>query len=228
MAIAFDAVSESAVGSGSTLSWAHTCAGSDRLLVVATGVRDGQVVNGITYNGVALTKIRHDEGPDSAVKRTELWRLVAPAAGAHTIEVTWGAAPSDWNVGAGVSLTGVDQSTPVDAQNGATGSGTTASGAVTTVADNAWVLDAVAHLGNTLAVGAGQTARSERETIGPGSDAFGASTEGPKTPAGAVTMSWTSDAAVGWAISAASFKPAAAAAFVPYTRTPLTGPIVAQ
>lgn len=201
--IAFDAASSAQAGSGSSLSWSHTCSGSDRLLVVGTNSGDfsagDRVVNSITYNGVNLTKIRSD---DSGNSRSEIWYLVNPALGANTVQVNFAGGVSEMQAGA-ISLTGVDQSSPLDANNGATGSSSSPSVNVTTIADNAWVLDSLL-VENTpsISVGAGQTSRWSEDNA---NSRGRGSTEGPKTPAGSVTMSWSLGSSENWRLSAASF-----------------------
>ncbi len=219
MPIAFDAVSHANALSGNTLSWAHTCSGADRVLVVSAVTRNDTPANmpitGITYGGQSLTKVRADEGADDASKRTEIWYLINPPLGTNTVEITYTGAISHFAAACAISLLGVDQSDPVDAHAGATGSGITASATVTTLTDNAWVVDAVCHLGNVLTASAGQASRSEQENLGSSSDAAGASTKGPVSPAGLVTMSWDSDAAVGWAMSAVAFRSAVSVTLTP-------------
>lgn len=203
--IAFDAASSAKAGSASSLSWSHTCSGSDRLLVVGTNSGDltagDRVVNSITYNGVNLTKIRSD---DSGNSRAEIWYLVNPANGANTLQVNFAGSNIDIQAGA-ISLTGVDQSAPLDANNGAVGSSTSSSVSVTTSADNAWVVDALIVEGSpSVSVGGGQTSRWFQNNV---NSRGRGSTEGPKTPAGSVSMSWSLESSQPWRISAASFAP---------------------
>ena len=210
MAIAFDAASNSGFQTTTTpYSWSHTCTGSNRLLTVGiAGWVAGVTVTGITYNGVALTKIRSDLHSNTLF-RSEMWALVNPASGSNTITVTWSGAPND-SLASAISLTGVDQTTPNDADNGATGGVTTdATATITTVADNAWLVNIVASntASATWTVGAGQT-----QVLNTGTTNWaGASYEGPVTPAGATVMNFTvSGGGKNWATSAASFKPAGA------------------
>ncbi len=211
--IAFDAASSAQGVDVSSFSWTHTTSGTNRLLFVGVAIRNdlSQTVSSITYAGTALTFVRADTNGVSV--RSELWYLVGPATGANTVQVILSAAA---RAGAGaISLTGVAQTTPLDANNGATGSSTTPSVSVTTVADNAWVVDAVAFrsFGNGLptgTAGAGQTERWSEYTESGGTDPNirgESSTEGPKTPAGGVVMSWSLSDSVGWSISGAAFKP---------------------
>ena len=217
MPISFDSVSNSGeVNSGMPpfeISWSHTCAGTDRLLVVGVAMTDPtNTIASITYNGVALTKIREEVNTNDNL--VSLWYLTNPASGANTILVTVNTSFTN-GVGMAVSLTGVDQTSPLDANNGTSADlANSVSVDVTTVADNCWVVDVVIAKtgGGTFTVGAGQTSRATVESV---SADRGMSTEGPKTPAGAVTMSWDESGGMpsdNWSIAAASFKPVGVAA----------------
>lgn len=200
MAIAYDTQT---IGANSTTPVSHTCTGSNRLLIVGVLIGDTTTtVSTLTYNSVSLAQANRRTSTNMGV---ELWYLANPASGANNIALTLSAA-QDYKIFA-LSLTGVHQASPLDANNTGTGS-TDPSVSVTTVADNSWVVDIVASFGSDLVVGAGQTQRINTTWLG--GDLYGsASTEGPKTPAGAVTMSWTQTDSE-WVSCAASFAPATA------------------
>jgi len=84
-----------------------------------------------------------------------------------------------------ISFSGVDQTSPLDSQAGrvVTGAHSAQSDTVATIADGAWVVDAIA--APTLpAAGAGQ--------ITAGATTYaGVSVRGPVTPAGPAALSWT-------------------------------------
>lgn len=213
--ILYDASSQCTPGAGTTFTWSHTTSGTNRLLAVGMAIRSNasQTVSSADYANVPLTFIRADTNGQSV--RSELWYLVTPASGTNTVRVNL--TTSAKAACGAISLTGVHQSSPLEASNGATGSSTTPSVTVTTVADDAWVIDAVAFrsAGNgqpTGTPGAGQTERwsgyTEGGGTGPNIRGKG-STEGPQTPPGGVVMDWSLSASVDWAISAASFQPTA-------------------
>lgn len=203
--IVFDAASNSGYKSAAAepdgiYSWSHTTAGANRYLVVGISMLSvaGSSVTGITYAGVSLTKIGHVASVTGAV-RAELWGLIAPALGTNTIEVTLSAALD--SLGTAVSLIGVHQTQPTEGFNSATATNVGAADAtvdITTLTDNDWVIDQVATDDTAITVGAGQTQRNNVSgALGSGAD----STEGPKTPAGSVTMSWSSVAGLAtWSI----------------------------
>ncbi len=150
--ISFDAASvSSGDGEAASISWSHTVtsSGSDRILVVGVSWRNGgagtQTVSSVTYNSQPLTEIRKDEKFDSESRSSALYYLTDPPTGsAYTIQVNFSGAVYR-SVGGAVSLTGVDQSDPVDAENGVAGAlpDTNPSVTVTTNTDGAWVVDAL-------------------------------------------------------------------------------------
>lgn len=112
MTIAFDAVSRSGTAwttGQSSLTWSHTVgAGTNRALVVAVGTYSAtaRTVTGITYNGVALTKIDAQTAALEANNQSgELWVLAAPAVGTANVVVTF-SGTADFCVGFAESYTG--------------------------------------------------------------------------------------------------------------------------
>jgi hypothetical protein len=223
-AIAFDAASvSSGDGTGSSISWSHTVTsgGSDRILVVGVSWRnsgnDTWTVSSVTYNSQALTPIRKDEqfGDPPGSRSTALYYLTDPPTGsAYTIQVNFSGSVFR-SIGGAVSFTGVDQSDPVDAENGIAGAtGTNPSVTVTTNTDGAWVVDTlcIRNAGGTTSVSGGQTERWNRRTSSESIDGAG-STIGPNSPAGDVTMSWTTGTNEGYSISTAALKPSGVQSF---------------
>lgn len=116
MAIAFDASSKKAINNAASLTQAHTCSGSDRVLVVALSSADfDYMVSGtITYGGVSLgTPVLSLLGNPGQVIR--LYVLPNPPAGTADIVVTPSQATYLNMVAA--SYTGVNQASPVSASN---------------------------------------------------------------------------------------------------------------
>jgi hypothetical protein len=202
--IGFDATSNSGdKGSVSSYSWSHTCTGSNLLLACGVTIVNASdlTVTTVTYNSVALTPIRSDvkQGANNYYYRSTILYLIAPATGSNTVAVTL-SGTAYYSVGGVVSYTGAKQSGQPDANNGANGTGTAVSVDVTTVADNCWVFDTA--LGGYSFSACGNTQRWNVAGYGAGAD-----TNGPKTPPGAQTMSWTQSSSYAWVISAASFAP---------------------
>lgn len=213
--ITLGAGSSSATGNTTNrISWSHMVGiGTNRFLTVCTQARDtvsGDVaVTTVTANGIPLRKVRADQGTTvPASFRTELWYLVNPGVGTHTIVVTWNGALSNYGVGSATSYFGVHQGTPIDAQAGRNGVGTTLSIAITTVANHALITDcALGQANGGLTMRAGQTTRVDRLTTGT-VDGVGVSTVNDKAVAGSETMDWTQAQAENWVISAVSLQPA--------------------
>ena len=210
MAITYDTTSTAINATDPTsLTWSHTTTtASNRILIVGTstesdtGGHTAQTVSGITYNGVALTKVRSDYITDNG---TELWYLVAPATGANNIVVTM-TAVVDGLFGAGFTFSGVDQANPIDANAGTTTTGTSISQALTTVATDAMIVNIVHHYNSAvvLTADANQTERFNTPTTGDNDQAGG--TRLVTTPT-SYTTSWTADISDGMTLSVLSLKP---------------------
>lgn len=225
--IAFDAASNSGYQAAtSSATWNHTCTGSTRYLLVGVSMLSvAQTVSGITYNGIALTFIGSQSSVSGAA-RTELWGLIAPATGTNVVSVTLTGAIA-WT-GNASSYTGVHQTSPTESWNSAQATNVGAADAtvnITTVADNAWVVDVIATDDAAITVGAGQTQTGNVTGAG-GSGAM--SYEGPKTPAGAVTMSWTDVGALAtWVVGGIALRPVAAPSLITFINNILHGAAVA-
>jgi hypothetical protein len=220
--IALDASSNSGIQAGiSNYSWSHTTTGSNLIMLVGVslGGTNSPSVTSVTYNDVPLQFLRtDDEGAySSRDEATEIWYLVGPATGTHTVEVTLGSAGTVSLSGA-VTLTGVDQSNPIDAQAGnagATSPGSIATTNITTIANDAWVFDVIAAGADYTCGGINPTSPQAKlwsvNECDYGSDK-GGSFKGPIASAGQTSMSWPlGDTDLVWAQSVVSLKPAAPA-----------------
>lgn len=123
----------------------HACGGVQRLLaVVFTGIRNSTSswsVSGVTYNGSALTQAAANERSGSSRNvRTEVWYLVNPPGGSsYQVSVTSSTGLLAYSLAA-ISLTGVDQTTPVGSAGTDAGQKTSFSVGVTTGVANAWLV----------------------------------------------------------------------------------------
>lgn len=120
MTIAFDASSTGYQGYGGTVSSSHTGgSGANRVLIVGVNTTtQSDKVSGITYGGVAMTRIRAEVGTGVG-EATYLYKLVNPASGVNSIVCTF----TTSDVAAvliAVSFSGVDQTTPTDYDTGGT------------------------------------------------------------------------------------------------------------
>lgn len=205
--ITFDAASNGGyTAAANTDTWSHTNAGN--YLVVGVAMLGVANVTGITYNGVALTLLGSKTSAGSLL-RVELWGLAAPFVGAANIVVSLDGSIAF--AGVASSWGGVHQTSPTEGFNSATATNVGAADAtvdVTTVADNCVVVDVMASSDGSVTVGAGQT---ERNNVTGAAGSGTMSSEGPKTPAGSVTMSWTDVGALAtWVTGGIALRPLAA------------------
>jgi len=207
MAIVLDATSSGRNSTG-TITVSHTVGSlSNGVLYVLTSAQDSNHANmpvtGITFGGVALTKVRSDEAVGN--NRTEIWGLINPTAGIANIVATVTGAVGEFAL-IGISLSGVDQTTPTDAQNGTSGNSSGPATIVTSVTDNAWFLAMCSAEATFSANGTGQTTIA---TLTDQSYENARGTyEGPKTSAGSDTQGFTLSSGQSWALSSVAVKPA--------------------
>lgn len=202
MAITFGAVSASlgVDNVASSLTFSHTVgAGTDRALFVAVRIRDPDAIGhtqatAVTYAGNAMTLVADHQVFAAGIGEflgAQWWRLTAPPVGTANVVVTFGNGVPFRGGASAISLNGVDQTTPVEANADTDGVGSpTTSASVTTVSANAWVLSNV-YSGATSATLGG--AATQREQTAYGSDFGATATQEVVTPS-AVTHTWTNTA----------------------------------
>lgn len=179
MAIAFDAASHSRTSSATSLTFAHTCSGSDRLLAVSVVGRTADTITGVTYNGVSLSLAAKTAA--SGGRYTYLYLLVAPATGSNNVVIS--GTGSDYIEGNAASYTGAAQTgQPNVTGTNSTSLATALATSCTTTVDNCWVVLAADGQSGTLTAGSGTTLRAT-DLVGAILDSGGA-----VTPAGAKTL----------------------------------------
>lgn len=96
--------------------------GVDRLCLVQISTEQVRTVTGVTYNGFPLTQkiVKTDAGNNL---RSEIWSLVNPPTGLHSVVVSLSGAA--YISAGGEILSGVDQAIPTGATQSANGSSTT-------------------------------------------------------------------------------------------------------
>lgn len=144
MAIAFDTtVAGINWATASTHSYSHTCTGSDLTLYVAIFWGGGSdIVSGVTYNGVSMTRLFADldDAQPGAGNSQAVYFLHAPATGSNTVEITLTGSNTISAISS--SYTGTKQSgTPVYVTDDgvATSSSFTSSGVSVSTADS-WLV----------------------------------------------------------------------------------------
>lgn len=213
MPIAFDASSAGSITTGNSISYSHTCSGSDRLLIVGISAADDdqRTISSMTYGGVAMTRaIRRVSTAGFDDHWIELWYLVNPATGSNTVSISLSGTVDRAAYSNALSLTGVDQTTPLDATNSAIGDSASPSVNVTTTVDNAWAVDyAISDdSGTGSSPGAGQTSFQNYNDTSDDHLTRG-SYEGPRATPGSITMSWSGFPDDDWTMIAAAFRPTA-------------------
>ncbi len=203
--VAFDAATDAQEASGDgILSLSHTNSGSTNLAAFAASGNSssggGKASTSITYNAVGMTEM-WDITYQTFFANTG-YRLANPSTGTQTITNTIAATPQEHALGV-ITMTGVDQTTPVGTSNTADGSSGTATVTVAGTTSDGMVVDNLyGPLAGTPTVGANQTQRNV-ETVG--GVEFGQSTQAASD--GGV-MSWTFTSST-WGIGAVEFKAAA-------------------
>ncbi len=139
-----------------SLTWSHTSSGVNRLLSVQVSCEELATISGITYDGNGLTQqVALADIPSNL--RSEIWTLVAPPVGTYNIVVTF-SAPSYCCAGA-ESYVGVDQASPVGANNSSNAIDNNPTLILVTTFDNSLIVDSLSTALTPIVytVGPGQT-----------------------------------------------------------------------
>lgn len=176
MAVALDAVTESTVQTGTSITQSHTCTGSNLYLIVAVH----QVVNGqaspssVTYNGVAMSSLGARKESSSSEESIELFGLANPATGTHDVVCTFGSSKT-FKVGI-LSFTGTNGTVSGFGSDNhvldGTGTTVTVSSAVGDMVVTAFTIPDGVQQGTA---GTGITSRYSANNSGKGGTAVGAS-----------------------------------------------------
>lgn len=198
MAIAYDTTTTSAYSPATSVTWSHTCTGSDRILFVAAYVGTSNTTTA-TYNGVSMTAINSLAMTGAAAGQfIKLFYLVAPASGANNCVVSVTAGDL---YGFASSFTGAAQTGQPDSNNtGESSSTASLSVSTTTVADNSWLVG-ISYTGNTPSAGANTTIRGGTTVLKM------IDSNSAQTPAGSYSLTVTQTASFA-GIAMASFSPA--------------------
>lgn len=206
MAIAFDAQASS-TGSGTTLTYSHTCTGSNLILIVGIQTylasAGGITISSVTYNGVAMTSFGTLQRTLNA-EYQYMYYLVAPATGAHNIVITTTTA-MDYIGGSSASYTGANQTGLPDSYTTyAAQTSTAVTTTTTTIANNCWLMGFYVSDG-----GGGWTAGTNTTGRATAGNAQFFDSNSVQTPAGSHSMTATHNNFIlsGQMISIAPFVP---------------------
>lgn len=156
--IAFDATAVGQSDASTSMTFSHTCTGTNRLLIVFS-FQEQTTSCSFTYNGVAMTEIPTNSPISGATKQLRMFYLIAPATGANNVVGTKGGGSGEWDARS-VSYTGVNQSGIPDASiNKNQVSGTSLVTTLTTILQNCWTVIGVLANGGSLAASTGSTIR---------------------------------------------------------------------
>lgn len=205
----------------SSLTWSHQVGnGENKALYVGVSTSTTNLpfgvpadrVAGVTYNGIPLTRVGTAISSD-LLNTTEIFRLVNPQNGNHSIVVTLAGIPAGGNpfvnyvVGGAISLHGVNQTTPNGTFFSAAGTSNMPVVVVTDSVNGDLVLDTLAVPPPALfaVAGMGQTERWDGQTFfGNSFDVGAGSTKTGLFPS--VQMSWQTTNSSNWAIGAVAIK----------------------
>lgn len=163
MAIAFDAVTDGYANSTS-LTFAHTCTGSDRFLATGIKLYGSDDITLVSYGGIAMTHIGTvallSEG-----NRAVLYGLTAPASGANNVVIS--RTSSNHIVATAASYTGVSQTGQPEASGTDADAANTTTPAATVVSADAWLfgVGVSAFIGVGFSAGSGTTLRRDNNEL---------------------------------------------------------------
>lgn len=229
--IAFDAASsvgKGGVGGFTNVTWTHTTGSlTNGFLIIGNTWYNTPTVSAVTYNGDVVSKIDSDAVNSSIGNKCSQFYRLAPDSGSNSVSVTISANIFEY-IGGAITLSGVNQSTPLRAQ--AVGFQVRAqadSATASVVAGSAatdWVVDVVSRIaGGLVTPGAGQTERWDLEaTVGNG--LFGNGSTEIATGA-TTTMSHTLASSGFWCQCAVAIIEASGASPINSTATPAVVPI---
>jgi hypothetical protein len=114
---AINDTSSTSYGQVGSVKFAHTTAGTERLLLVGISINNNQYeyTTGVTFAGQPLTVVDSINSDNDA--RSEIWGLVDPPFGTDTVEITFNQtlAPLSNGVAGAISFVGVNQGSPYGA-----------------------------------------------------------------------------------------------------------------
>lgn len=202
---AVDSVSTTSSNGSGPFTWSHTCAGSDRLLLLFVAhYHSSNTISSASYNGVSMTAVTNGAAVTGSgyLCFITTFYLVAPATGSNTVSVTPSAGLYDFGACA-ISLSDVHQTVPLGTAANATGYDTTPTVTVSSATGELVVDGLVIMNSGTLTVGAGQTQRWNTPTA----NAFIRYAGSTESGAASTTMSWSNTSSQFWATVAIPVKP---------------------
>ena len=202
---AIDSISTTSSSGPGPFTWSHTCAGSDRLLLLFVAhYHSSNTISSASYNGVSMTAVTNGAAVTGSgyLCFITTFYLIAPATGSNTVSVTPSGGLYDFGACA-MSLSDVHQTVPLGTVANATGYDTTPTVTVSSATGELVVDGLVIMNSGTLTVGAGQTQRWNAPTA----NAFIRYAGSTESGAASTTMSWSNTSSQFWATVAIPVKP---------------------
>lgn len=215
-ALTFDAATSAGDNNNvSSVSFSHVAGANARVLVALPAANDGGTGNrditDVTWAGASITFLRQDDQSVDRL-RTECWYRLSPTTGTQTVVFT--AAGTVPRLSGGVITLNDDVGEPtINANNGANGLSTAPSVSITTTEDNAWLVG-VLQTNTSDPANVSVTTGTERWETDIVNQTVSGATNGPVSPAGSYSLTW-STGNNRFAISAVAVAPAAAGAAPP-------------
>lgn len=223
MAVAIDNAGAGTNNSGSTtLSFSHTASGSERYAAVPFSIQNGDTATGVTYGGVSMTQVIAGVSYGPTNPNTEyayIYGLVAPATGSQTVTITRSSSTNGIFASA-TSLTGVNQTTPINATGSKVGDTATSNADntvdVVSTVDGCGLLALFSNNANTNVAQTGSTSITDY-----GGNAVFRSTTFPQTTAGSFTFNAHVSGTHQWAALAIAIQPPSVSAIASINGVPL-------
>ena len=227
---------DSASNIGTTITIPLTVSGTNRLIIVGVSTNrnstSAPVVSSVTWKGTETFDKKDninadmvEDNPEADDIRIEIWKLVNPSEGTDNVEVKLSEAPTKGGGAGAVSLTGVNQTTPLGTFASDSLDGDGPAEVTVTSASGELVFGVVGTEYGSLSNFSGTP--HWNETFG--TDTYGAG--GTEAGAASVPISWDlSGSGMHWAIGGVSIKPAAGsgATFLKAEDTPIADPGLAK
>lgn len=190
MSIALDVATHGSTASAASLTYSHTCTGSNLILMLAINVSSStDAITAVTYNSVAMTLIQKSHTQSS------IWGyqyyLQAPATGAHNVVIS--VSPNSAISATSVSYTGVKQSgSPVDQMTTNSSASSPITTSLTTTWGNTWGFIYADSTSGSLTAGTGSTIRDTSTNFNTfdsnGALAYGSASMGVQNSAGTTNV----------------------------------------
>lgn len=191
--VAFDAVSQAAPASGTSLTWSHTCTGANGSLWVYVEVASTtDVLTGITYNGVALSNANNLSLLTNGTICGYFYHLDSPATGANNIVASLSTTKTI--AGCALSVTNANQGGQPNAFfTGVTSGQTSITLHPTSTIDRCWQILFASNDTGVIGAGTGSTLRAATNKEASAFDHVAV-----LSPAGEYFMTVTQGAASNW------------------------------